>query len=441
MNQSLLQKIDFLINGLMNFFKSNVEKSKAVSFFGRDRTVKTPSGQRISTKFAITDITKVIVSHTATGAVNPKFPQELQPRDRGRETSQAWVQRTANNLDPESLGNTSRVDTGAPIVGSDMVVESGNGRCIALELAYANGKAEEYRTWLQEEAPYFGFSIEQVNHFKQPILVRVRTSDIDRETFVIEANQDDKLTYTATERAKTDAKRIDDNLLQLFSPSESGDLLNVNNRAFLDGFMKKLGSTESAQYYDKDGEYTRSFGTRIKQALFAKAYDDDRLLEMMADQTSPEMQNMINALTIATPKFIQAQAISRGQTSSVTSNIVDGAEQAIDKQLVHVLIDATNTISKAKRNNQALSEYVKQQGLFSDLPESVINIAVFLVENSRSSKKIGQFFMKMAEYIEIYLKDAQNFGLFGEPEPINLDQVIQYALDSMKEVSTSQQLL
>lgn len=46
---------------------------------------------------------QVIASHTATGAENPNYPQELQPRDRSRDSSQAWVQKTSNTLDPESL--------------------------------------------------------------------------------------------------------------------------------------------------------------------------------------------------------------------------------------------------------------------------------------------------------------------------------------------------
>ena len=435
MSNDPIKSLKDLKDKLTAFYEKNVKNSGLSSFKGRDRSVKTPNGKRINTYFLVTDISKIIASHTENGSLNPKYPQKLQPRDRGRETSQAWVTKTANNLDPESLGNTSRVDTGAPIVGEDMVVESGNGRTMAIQSAYKNHKASEYKEWLTEEAPYFGLSAQQVKHFKEPILVRVRTTPLDREDFVIEANQDDKLTYTATERAKTDAKRIDDDLLQLFAPSNTGDILSVTNRPFLDGFMKKLGSTESAQYYDKEGDYTQSFATRIKQALFAKAYDDDRLLEMMADQVSPEMQNMINALTIATPRFIQAQAINKGQTASVTNNMVDGMEQSLDKQLVHVVIDATNAISKARRNNQALSDYVKQQGLFSNLPQSVISIAIFLVENSRSAKKISEFFINMAEYIENYFKDAQNFGLFGEPEPINIDDVVKVALDKMNKTN------
>jgi len=46
------------------------------------------------------------------------------------------VQKTSNTLDPESLERSGRADTGAPIVGDDLVVESGNCRTMAIQFAY-----------------------------------------------------------------------------------------------------------------------------------------------------------------------------------------------------------------------------------------------------------------------------------------------------------------
>jgi hypothetical protein len=126
---------------------------------GRDNTVKTAKGTKIGTKFMVIEADQLITSHDASGNVNPLFPQELQPRDRSRETSQAWVQRVAASLDPDSLGRTGRADSGAPIIGSDRVVESGNGRSMAIQLAYARGTAEEYRQFIIDDADYFGLSL------------------------------------------------------------------------------------------------------------------------------------------------------------------------------------------------------------------------------------------------------------------------------------------
>lgn len=109
----------------------NVNNFKIIK--GRSNNVKTAKGTKVSTVFAVLEVEEVITSHLISGAVNANYPQELQPRDRTRESSQAWVYKTANAIDPENLGRSGRADLGAPILGDDLVVESGNGRSIALK--------------------------------------------------------------------------------------------------------------------------------------------------------------------------------------------------------------------------------------------------------------------------------------------------------------------
>lgn len=407
--------------------EEDIESNGPAIAFGRANNVKTAKGTKIATVFALVEADDLIASHDAMGGKNPKFPQELQPRDRGRESSQAWVQKVAANIDPESLGRTGRADSGAPIVGDDLVVESGNGRTMAIQLAYERDSAGEYRDWLIDESEYFGFTPEQVKAMKKPVLVRVRKTAIDRAAFAVEANQSDMLSFTATERAKSDAKRIDENLIQLFLPSEDGDLLAGSNQKFIQGFLKSLGEAEAAQYITKEGKPTQALVARIKAAVFKKAYNDDRLLEMVADQTKPDLQNMLNALSVAAPKFIESQAVSRANTEELSSSIVDGIEQAIDQRVVNAIVDAANVVMTAKNNNQDVAEFVKQQGLFGDMPEGVPELAVFIAQNSRSAKKMSVFFKAMADYLEKQAIDSQNHGLFGEPEPVLLSDVIQHA--------------
>lgn len=411
----------------------NVDITHSAILKGRSNNVKTAKGTKLETIFAVVEADQLIASHTATGAENPAYPQELQPRDRSRDSSQAWVQKTANNLDPESLGRTGRADTGAPIVGDDLVVESGNGRTMAIQLAYDRGNADEYKQWLMDEAQYFGFKPDQIETMNQPVLVRIRKTPIDRAAFAVEANQDDKLSFTATERAKADAKRIDGNLSQLFNPSEDGDLLAASNQKFIQGFLKSLGETESAQYLTTEGKPTQALVARIKAAVFSKAYNDDRLLEMVADQTKPDLQNMLNALSVAAPKFIEAQSVSRANAEDLSSQIVDGMEKAIDERVVNAIIDAANVVMNAKHDNQDVAEFVKQQGLFGDLPEGVPELAIFLAKNSRSAKKMSLLFKAMAEYLELMAIDQSNMGLFGDPEPIKMQDVISYANKALEQ--------
>lgn len=395
---------------------------------GRSNPVKTAKGTRIETVLALIEADSLIVSHDpASGAENPAFPQELQPRDRSRDSSQQWVQKVAANLDPDSLGRTSRADTGAPIIGPDHVVESGNGRSMAIKLAYQRGNADDYRQWLIHEADYFGLKPEQVEAMNQPVLVRLRTSDVDRKAFAVEANQDDKLSFTATERAKSDAKRLNDHLIGLFAPSEDGDFTAASNQRFLQAFLQSLGEAEAAQYLTKDGKPTASLIHRIRSAVFSKAYNDDRLLEMAADQSKPEIQNVLNALSSAAPRFIEAQGFSRTSTEEVASGMVDSIEQSLNQKVVDTIIKATNTLMASRASNQDIAEYVKQQGLFEDLPEGVPELAVFLARSGRSAKKMGIAFKAMADFVRDTTIQQRNASLFDESEPPKMTDVVAAA--------------
>jgi len=90
---------------------------------GDDNTVKTAKGTKVSTGFAVIEANKLIVSHDNQGNENPEYPYELQPRDRKRAESVAWVLKTAKNLDVDSLGKTRRADSGAPII-TDLLAQS-----------------------------------------------------------------------------------------------------------------------------------------------------------------------------------------------------------------------------------------------------------------------------------------------------------------------------
>ncbi|MGI9213059.1 MAG: hypothetical protein ACR2HF_11360 [Methylococcaceae bacterium] len=76
---------------------------------GRESKVKTAKGTKVMTGFAVVEATSLIVSHNADGSENPDYPQELQPRDRSRATSQAWVEvRGYFPPKPAMLGATER---------------------------------------------------------------------------------------------------------------------------------------------------------------------------------------------------------------------------------------------------------------------------------------------------------------------------------------------
>ena len=95
---------------------------------------------------------------------------DMQPRDRSRGTSDAWISDTAARLDPAQLMPSPTADRGAPIVGPDNVIESGNGRYGAIERAYEYhpDRASAYRAQIEAA----GYAVP--DGVKRPILVARR---------------------------------------------------------------------------------------------------------------------------------------------------------------------------------------------------------------------------------------------------------------------------
>lgn len=396
------------------------EDTGTIEAEGRDNTVKTAKGTKVLTGFKVIEARNLVLSHETDGTSNPDYPAEIQPRDRARATSQAWVQKTARNLDPDSLGRTQRADSGAPIVGPDRVVESGNGRGMAIREAYRIGAADEYREWLVENAEYFGVDVAKINRMKAPVLVRVRKSAVDRVAFAVEANQDDKLAMTATEKARSDAKRLDNAMLAKLA---DGDLNSAANRDFVAAFLQSLGDAEAAQYLTTDGKPTSGLISRLQAALFAGAYSDDRLLEMTADVAKPEIANIVAALNSAAPDFIRAKEQDRIGAEQAGEQVTDSVELSLNQEAVNAIIGATNVLRQAKESGLGLDEFLRQGDMFGGTDPAVAAMAMFIQQNNRSAKRMGTAFKAMAQFVESENARKQTASLFGDA-PVSFADIV-----------------
>lgn len=395
---------------------------------GRENTVKTAKGTKVVTGFRVIEAKNLIISHEADGTPNPDYPSELQPRDRARATSQAWVQKTARSLDPDSLGRTNRADSGAPIVGPDRVVESGNGRAMSIREAYRIGHADEYREWLLEHADYFKVNAAKIEAMKAPVLVRVRVSEVNRAEFAVEANQDDKLAMTATEKARSDAKRLDSAMM---AKLVDGDLSSGANRSFVNAFLQSLGDAEAAQYLTSDGNPTASLISRVQAALFAGAYSDDRLLELTADVSKPEIANIVSALNMAAPDFMRAKDLDQVGAETAGEKVADSLELSLDQEAVNAILDATNMLRKAKESGMGLEEFLRQGDMFGGVDPAVAAMAMFISKNNRSAKRLGTAFKAMAQFVETEAKRKQTAGLFGD-EPARFVDIVKAANEQLE---------
>lgn len=356
---------------------------------GKKDTVKTEKGTAIEVRYAIVEANDLISSHDENLKVNPDYPKELQPRDRTRLASELQVNRIAKNLEPEFLGKNPKASEGAPIVGKDMIVESGNGRVIALKRIYKNNmpKTEEYKKWLKENALDFGISPEDIDKFDFPVLVRIRESDIDRIKFVEEANEQNVAAMSTTEQAQNDAKKMTFELMSRFVPSENGEILTAFNRGFIHDFMNDVvGENEKPKYMTSDGSISQEGVNRIRNAVFAKAYGDPAILEKMAESTDNNIKNITNGLLIAAPKIAALKARIE-------------AGDLYDLDITNEIVDAVTKYSYLKEEGMTVDEYLAQGSMFTEeLNPLAKTLLYYFEQNKRSAKKIANL---LSEYTEV----------------------------------------
>ena len=143
----------------------------------------------------------------------------------------------ANNLNPERLAESTSVSEGAPIVGPDNVIESGNGRTLAIKLAYQSGTADAYRNHIINNAETYGIDVSNLP--ENPLLVRERVTEVDRKDFVRKANESTISSMSATEQAKVDAEKLSNDVLNLLVANEEGEINTSDNRDFISAVVAK----------------------------------------------------------------------------------------------------------------------------------------------------------------------------------------------------------
>jgi len=386
---------------------------------GKESTSYLSDNTPIKTQYAVTNANNLITSHTDTLAINKAYPQEMQPRDRERSAMKLQIEEMAKKLNPERLGESASVASGAPIVGDDMVVESGNGRTIAIRKAYGRDIGQKYKEWLTANAEKFGLKKEDIEALDQPVLVRARKTDVDRVDFAKRANQDEVARMSPVEVAKNDAEKLTDADLSTFKPSDEGDITARSNSTFINRFIKQLGPSEAAGFLTEDGRYTKQLIDRIQMAIFHKAYNDDTLLTLIAEEADPDIKTILNALNVAAPHFIQAKAVKgrTGAASEVSSNIIAAAK----------------LIRQSRRTGEPIDTILSQIGMFEQIPEEVHKTTRFLNENIRSAKRMGLVFSESAKAIRRIKMDAQTKALFEDDAEISPSEIIENAIQKVEE--------
>lgn len=355
---------------------------------------------RYEFEFKIADATKLIASNNPfTFAPNPKYPKELQPRLRERVATRLQVENIAANLEPDALlTDYKSIDRGAPIVGSDGVVESGNGRVMAIILA-AKQHPEvyaKYKEALKAVAPSYALSVELVDKFKVPMLVRERLTKVDRKQFVEESNISTTIESSPIEKARTDAAKLTLDMLtslELLEGEAIEDALrSLRNKPFVSAFLSKLPANEQARLVDAHGVLNQDGVRRVAMAIFVATFRGDvglRLAERFFESADVNVRNCFNGITRSLGALARAESITASGDHQRDYSI--GAD----------LAKAITVFSAIKKTpGMTVAKYLAQaQILERELTPFQERVLAVLDERCRSAKHIGSILSSYAQLV------------------------------------------
>lgn len=353
------------------------------------KTVKiiTAKGTEVEAQYRMLELEDLIPSNLENGKVNPAYPQDLQPRTRTSDKD-GQIRDIALHIDPERLAENRMASDGAPVIGTDRVVESGNGRTMGLTRAYRLGKAEKYRQYLIQRAEDFGLNPDDVAKMKQPVLVRARLTPVNRVAFASEANVSSIASMGATDTAIDDVKYIAPDMLNDIDITQDID----GNSGFVQRLITRLPANERNSLTDKNDRPSRSAYERAAYALAALAYGDESILSRLSETQDDELRSISNGLLKSAPALATLKNGAIRQNLSLQSDIAE----------------AIDTLLRVKKSKKTLSEFLAQPSILDALSQNAETLVRFLDNHKRSQNDIQQGFINYVQIAKEQANEGQN---------------------------------
>lgn len=410
---------------------ATLHKQRKDAGLGKTEGVKTQAfGNDPNTKYVfktrVVSLNDLITSNTLTGGINPAYDQSLQPRARARAASQAQIDNVARNLVPESLlWDFHSLDKGSPIIGEDGMVESGNGRSLALlrarELYPERWTA--YQEALRRNLGEYGMNAEDLAGIADPVLVRVRDdASIARAAFTKEANSAAVLQMSPLEQAAQDAQLLNENNLSNLTVKDGQSideaLRTSANQVFVKGFVGALPQNERAVVMRSDGTLNRMGIWRLKAAIFRKVFPGEagaRLADTFLESLDSNIKNFESAIGDVMPKLARAESLIAGGQRQANLSLSGDLSRAVDM------------LARLREMGMPVPHYLRQVSLFErELTPRQERILERLDDISRSRKGIRDMFERYADAV-LNAPDPRQGGMFGGTA-IDIDELLKQIL-------------
>lgn len=344
---------------------------------------------------------------------------DLQPRDRDRSASDAWVADTAARLDPALLMPSPTADRGAPIVGPDNMIESGNGRARAIGRAYAENpdRAAAYRQQIEQTT---GQPIPE--GISEPVLIARRQTDLssaDRRQMVVEAQDSGVARMNATERAQVGQRALTADLMARYVPGRK--FSSAENRDFARAFSGSFPRSERNAFFDKDGALSIDGVRQLNDAVFARAFDAPDILARYVETEPGELRSLLDALSEAAPDIALLRAeIEAGNVRpemDITPFILDAARLIMSARD----LAAKEGSTAAKVVAEMLDDIDLLDGAVAPLTQALVR---HLMPGGKQAPAA-----KISAFLKRYVDEARKAGrtgdaLFDQPGPLDVLKAI-----------------
>ena len=390
-------RVDMQVDDLLSE-RNELAKDFPKFVFGAPTEIRTPTGTKLSARWALADLGDIVTSHDPrTGRERSNYPQSMQPRDRSAAAYRLQQTSIAQKLDPDLLWDSLTIADGAPTVGLDGLIESGAGRTNAIELAYdiEGEPIQRYRQKLATHLASIGIDPAVAESLPRPILLRVRETPVNRAEFARQANAPTTAQMNPMDTAKSDAKRMGS--LEGLQTNEDGDVFTQANRDVVKGFFSFLTLNEQTALVDLKGNISSAGQQRFLNALVVKAYGEDSPAVMrMVGSMNDDLRNLSKALVRVAPRVAQArEAFAAGALP--------------DRDITGALIGAVDELVKLREAGTSVADALAQAGMFEAMPEESAVLIAFLDANIRAPRRIAQF-------IENYLDEVGKYAAAGARE-------------------------
>ena len=368
-------------------------------------TVYHPGGS-LDVNYEVANLPSLITSHDSDFRVNPRYPAPLQPRARDSAPARDQVNSMAARLQPERLGSSPEANSGAPIVGPDNVVESGNGRTLALGKAYGSARAGDYRNWLQSQGV-------DTTRIAKPILIARRVTPLtpeERVAFTHGANTSSGLRMNAAEQAAADARLITPD--GLASIADGSPVNSAENRTFVRSFLSQVPASERGGMLDAMGNLSQAGVRRLQAAMASRAYGDGEFVARAFDAADPNIRGLAGGMTDASGAWMKMRQAAR-------EGVIDP-----EHDITPDLMNAARAVMRARAAGRPVSELLNQGDMFGGETSALAKRLILNDKGNLASRE--QIAARLQKYAGEAQKNLAGPGLFGDT--VSPTQVLKTSL-------------